>query len=128
MDDQTRLRHIAHVHAVAADIGLEGDAYRDWMEKRTRQRSCKDLTDAELAALAQSLKATRPQWQKVYHLAREIGFSGFDDAGFKTFVKRITKADDPRLLSKPQLRNLIAGLTRWAASKRKRATTPNTDS
>jgi hypothetical protein len=75
--------------------------------------SCGDLDDEALAKLSDGLKATPAQWRMVCGLAREIWPDGIENEGFRTFSKRVTKADDPRTLSKPQVRNLIAGLKRW---------------
>jgi hypothetical protein len=123
MDDQTRHRHLARVHLVAKSEGLdlEGDHYRAWLKRRTGKTSCKDLTDAELSALTDSLKASHQQWWKVGELCEELGWSGFDDERFRAFVKRIYKVDNPGLLAKPQVGGLIAGLSNMAASKRKKA-------
>lgn len=120
-DRPTRHRHLAHIHAATKAAGLEGDDYRAWLKKRTGRESCDDLTDAELAALCDWLKGTPAQFRKVYALAREIGFTGFDDPGFRTFTERITKETEPRLLSRLQLIYLIAGLQNWLKSKRTHA-------
>lgn len=127
-----RRRHLAHIHAAAQAIGLKPDSqdYRDWIKQRTKVTSCADLSDEALAAFSDSLKGTHEQWLLVGQLIREIGFTGFEDVGFRTFVKRITKVDDPRLLSKPQLRNLIAALSNWNKNRRRKAAakaTPSAD-
>jgi len=124
MDDQTKRKHLAHVHGVARDLDLEpgGDAYRAWLKRRTGCESCKDLTDEQLAALSDALKATHAQWKKAKILILELGYSGFEDQRFCTIVKRVTKEDDARLLSKPQLGKVIGILDKTAADRRKRAT------
>ena len=53
---------------------------------------------------------------------REMGWKGFEDPGFRTFVKRVTKEENPQFLTKKQLSNVIAGLTSWIANRRKQAT------
>jgi hypothetical protein len=109
----------------AKAVGLEGAKYKAWVKRRTRKPSCAELTDAQLQALVDWLKPTRAQWRKVGDLIREIGMSGFEDDGFKTFVQRVTKETDPRLLSRMQVRQLIAGLVGWTNHRRKTgATTP----
>lgn len=122
--DADRRRHTARVHAVAHDIGLDpkSDAYRAWMKRRTGATSCRDLSAAALADLADSLKATLPQWQLVSSQIRELGYVGFEDERFRTIVKRVTKEDDARLLNRIQLGRLAAVLSKSCASaRRKRA-------
>ncbi len=124
MDTQTRQQRLARIHAAAKAVHLEGEDYQAWLDRRTGATSCADLSDAQLDALADWLKATRPQWLKVGALCREMGWTGFEDERFLTFVKRVTKEDNPRLLSRMQLRNLIAGLSNWTKSLRKRGLLP----
>jgi phage gp16-like protein len=125
MDSNTRAARIARVHAAAKAVGLEGDDYKAWLKRRTGHESCRDLTDAQLDELADWLKATQPQWRLVSDLVRQIGWSGFQDPAFLTFVKRVTKEDNPRFLTRMQLRNLIAALLNWVKSLRKRGLLPS---
>lgn len=122
MNHPTRRRHLSHIHAATKAAGLDGNRYRAFLKRRTGRESCDDLTDAELAALCDWLKGTDAQLRKVYALAREIGFTGFADPGFLTITERITKEIEPRLLSRLQLSNLIAGLQNWLKYKRTHAT------
>ena len=127
MDTATRNRHLAHVHATAKALELEGEKYKAWLKRRTGKASCADLSDTELSALVDSLKASLAQWQTVSQLTRELGYSGFEDERFRTIVQRVTKTDDARLLSRPQLGKLTAVLVKAVESRRKRALTPPTD-
>lgn len=120
MSVETRNKHIARVHAVARELGLAGDDYRQWLKRQAGQESCAELTDAELDRLTDELKATLPQWQKAKKLIVEIGYAGFEDPRFLTIVQRVAKKDTPRLLSKQQLRNVIGALSRTLENRRKR--------
>jgi hypothetical protein len=124
MSAQTRKQRLARIHIVAKSVGLEGQKYRSWLERRTGKTSCSDLTDAQLDALADDLKGTRSQWQKLSHLCKTMGWTGFEDPGFLTFVKRTTGEDEPRLLSRPELSNLIVGLEKWIENLRQRGDLP----
>ncbi len=122
--DPDRRRHTARIHAGARDIGLDPKSpeYRAWLKRRTDATSCRDLSAAALADLADSLKATLPQWQLVSGQIRELGYAGFEDDRFRTIVKRVTKADDARLLNRVQLGRLAAVLSKSCESaRRKRA-------
>ena len=124
MSTTPRNRHLARIHTATKAVGLDGDKYKTWLKKRTGKESCKDLTDAQLADLVEWLRPTDAQWWKVKALIREIGLSGFEDEGYKTFVRRVTKEDDPRLLSRLQVHNLIAGLVSWANHRRQAGPVP----
>ena len=118
MSTTPRNRNLARIHTATKAVGLEGDKYKEWLKKRTGKESCKDLTDEQLSDLVEWLRPTDAQWWKVKALIREIGLTGFADEGYKTFVRRVTKEDNPALLSRLQVHNLIAGLVRWADHRR----------
>lgn len=127
-----RGKALAMVHIAAKHQGLEPGSkeYRAWLEGLTDARSCSDLTDAQLIALAGKLKQAgltdrkplggtgidRPsaaQWRKLETLARQVGFANTLDAGFATWVKRVTGLDSPRFLTAQACSDAIYGLVRW---------------
>lgn len=124
MASTPRNRNLARIHTATKAVGLEDDKYKAWLKKRTGKESCKDLTDAQLADLVEWLRPTDAQWWKVKALIHEIGLSGFADEGYKTFVRRVTKEDNPALLSRLQVHNLIAGLVGWANHRRQAGPVP----
>jgi hypothetical protein len=124
MNTDTRNRNLARVHIATDAVGLKGEKYQAWLKRRTGKESCADLTDAQLSKLVDWLKPTRAQWQMVGSLAREIGLSGFEDEGFRTFVLRVTKEADPHLLTRLQMPGLIAGLKGWAKHRRQAGPPP----
>ncbi len=114
-----RARHLAYIHEQARVFKLDpkGPDYRAWLKRRCGVESCKALDDAALARLADSLKATGPQWQRAHRLALALGFHGFDDEGFKTFMVKITKETERWHLSRQQLSNLMIAMQRWLDHK-----------
>lgn len=108
--------------------------YRDWLERKTGQRSCKGLTFAQLGELYDELRlggwlvdrAYRPggrhtdhptdqQWRKLAALTHVMGWDGGLDAHeLKTFVQRTTGLAGTRFLTKPTISNVITGLEKWA--------------
>lgn len=138
----TRAKSLAMVHIAAKGLGIEqgSEDYRAWLHGLSGARSCRDLNDAQLASLAGKLKQQgltdrkplggtgidRPsaaQWRKLETLARQVGFANLQDAGFATWVKRVTGLDSPRFITKPACRDLIVGLERWLTHRTKNSET-----
>ncbi|MBP8197644.1 MAG: DUF1018 domain-containing protein [Chromatiaceae bacterium] len=119
----TRSRHLAFVHAQAKlfDLDPKSEAYRTWLKRRTGTTSCRDLDDAALATLADSLKATGPQWHRCYQLARALGFSSLEDVGFLKFMTKITKETERWHLSRRQLSHLLIALQKWLDHRTRQA-------
>jgi hypothetical protein len=124
------------VHIAAKNQGLEqgGEDYRAWLQGLSGARSCSDLTDAQLFALADKLKQagltdrkplggtgidrpSRAQWRKLETLARQVGYKNILDEGFATWIKRVTHLDSPRFLTAETCSDAIVGLERWLAYK-----------
>ncbi len=116
----TRNRRLARVHAATGAVGIEGQNYQAWLKRRTGKTSCADLDDSQLTDVTDSLKPTTAQWRRVLDLCAELGLSGFEDDRFQAFVKRITKVEDSRLLSRLQLRKLIYALGQWVKCQRQK--------
>ena len=135
---------IAMVHMGPKRLGMDEATRRAWMEKHTGKRSSKDCTDAELSRLCDLLRAagaldddrplgkadtggkgldrpTRAQWIKLKVLCEQRGWPrGIDDPSFSVFVRRIAKVDNPRFLTKNDVRAVILGLERWIEHDRKK--------
>lgn len=119
-----RARHLAFVHRQAVHVlklDTKSDSYRAWLKRRTGAESCRDLDDAALAALADSLKPTRNQWRRCYRLATAIGFTDLNDAGFLTFMAKITGETQRWHLSRQQLNHLLIALGKWLEHRTKQA-------
>lgn len=130
----TRHKLLAQVHLGAKRKGMDDDTYRDWLERETGQRSCKQLTDTQLSALVQELRGagalddappgtvgrpdrpTRPQWARLGTACRALGWSGTADPRFAAFVKRTARVDHPRFLDRKGASKVITGLEAWARS------------
>lgn len=135
----------AMIHLGTKRLDMDEDTRRAWMEKHTGKRSCTDCTDAELSRLCDLLRRagalddgkplgrvdrggqgegdrpSRAQWKKCAVLCKARGWSkGIDDPGFATFVKRITKVDNPRFLTQTGIRNVIVGLERWIENDKRK--------
>lgn len=134
-----RSKALAMVHIAAKNQCLEqkSEEYRSWLQGLTGARSCSDLTDALLIALADKLKQAgltdrkplggtgidRPsaaQWRKLETLARQVGFANTLDTGFATWIKRVTHLDSPRFLTKETCKDAIVGLERWLDYRNKK--------
>lgn len=74
-------------------------AYRDWLAMRTGQRSCKGLTELQLAALCKALN-----WQ-----------GGLDDPALDRFCQRTAHVSKARFLTKGLISQVITGLEKWIA-------------
>ena len=120
-----------HIAAAHLDIKSHSEEYRDWLESVSGARSCKDLADNQLAAVVATLKQkglllnkptgsapnrpTNAQWAKVEALARQLPLRGAKTPHFAAWVKKVTKLESPRFLTKATMRDVIAGLERWVA-------------
>lgn len=138
-----RHKLMAMVHIAAQHLGIEhGSAeYRAWLEKLAGKSSCKELTDKQLNDLVNQLKQqvclerkttgsapnrpTQIQWRKMEILARRLGFGNAMTPQFTAFVKRVTKLESPRFLTRKTISNVIIGLEKWLEYKKKRETTKN---
>jgi|GEM_PF-659538 len=138
-----RHKLMAMVHIAAQHLGIEhGSAeYRTWLEKLAGKPSCKELTDKQLNDLVNQLKQqgclerkttgsapnrpTQIQWRKMEILARRLGFGNAMTPQFVAFVKRVTKLESPRFLTRKTISNVIIGLEKWLEYKKKREATKN---
>lgn len=134
------LRHklIAMIHIAAQHLDIErGSAeYRAWLQKLTGKFSCKDLTDKQLNDLVNQLKQqgslerkatgsapnrpTQTQWRKMETLSRQLGFENVMVPQFAAFVKRITKLESPRFLTRQSISKVIIGLEKWLEYKKQK--------
>lgn len=118
---------------------FDNDEYRNYLGITIGKTSCKDLTDDELRFLVRELRdqgylqdspafkkrlggstSRQPsnlQWAKLAAMAKEIGWSGLDDAALDAFVKRTVKVERARWLTRDNIRQVILGLERWIATK-----------
>lgn len=144
MKTMNRNTYYALIHAgfnayITAKTGValvrgELDAqYRNWLEERTGQRSCKPLTYAQLTCLVNELKAggwlknsrnykpggsapgrpTEQQWRKLAALSHERGWQGLDSPSLNTFVQRTVGLAGTRFLTKSTISAVISGLEKW---------------
>ncbi|WP_417883058.1 regulatory protein GemA [Vibrio rumoiensis] len=118
---------------------FDDDEYRNYLGITTGKTSCKDLSDDELRLLVRELKAqgylqdspafkkrlggsssrqpSNLQWAKLAAMAKEMGWSGLNDAALDAFVKRTVKVERARWLTRDNIRQVIVGLERWLAQK-----------
>ena len=133
-----RHKLMAMVHIAAQQLNIEHGSieYRAWLQNLTGKQSCKDLTDEQLRELIASLrqrgclerKATgsasnRPtqiQWSKMEILARRLGFGNAMTPQFAAFVKRVTKLESPRFLTRQSISKVIIGLEKWLEYKKQK--------
>ena len=108
-------------------------AYRDWLAMRTGQRSCKGLTELQLAALVRELKRdgsladyrpggkapdrpTDAQWRKLAALCKALNWQGgLDDPALDRFCQRTAHVSKARFLTKGLISQVITGLEKWIA-------------
>ena len=137
----SRNNFMAMIHIAAAhlDIKNHSEEYRDWLESVSGARSCKELTDDQLAVVVITLKEkgllvkkptgsdpnrpTHAQWAKVETLAKQLPLGGAKSAHFTAWVKKVTGLENPRFLTKASMRDVIAGLERWVAYKKRKSAT-----
>lgn len=136
----TRKSLIAMVHIGKARLGMDEETYRAWLEKRTGKRSCSSLAFDDLARLVAELRAqsalsaptskviggrganrpTEAQWNLARYLSRQIGLEGgIEGQAFASFVKRISKVENPRFLTKEAMQKVLTGLEKWHEQRAK---------
>ena len=131
----SRPKLLAMVHIAAQHLDLEPGSfeYRAWLEKLTGKSSCRDMTDQQLNDLVNQLRQsgylerkttgsapdrpTQVQWRKMETLARQLGLGNTETAQFATFVKRVTKLESPRFLTRKTISDVIVGLEKWLEYK-----------
>ena len=134
-----RYKLMAMVHIAAKNIGFESgsDDYKGWLKNISGAISCKDLRDTQLAATVAILKQqgllenkptgnapdrpTQAQWRKMETLARQLNFGHAMTPKFAAWVKKVTKLESPRFLTKDSISDVIAGLERWIAYEKKKS-------
>ena len=136
---------LAMVHIGAkGQFGDDRTAYEDFLEAHTGKRSCKSLSDRQLDTLvavmrdkgmikAKPVKSTQsrsagggkafdrptePQRRKLAALARDMGWQRLDDPALLQFIKRTTRIEAVRFLSRTQMSQVITGLERWRDQER----------
>ena len=135
---RNKLIAMVHIAAQHLDIDYNSAEYRAWLEKQSGETSCKDLTNEQLSGLVDRLRhqgcfeqrmtgdapnrPTPEQWRKMETLKRQLGFSNKNEAGFVTFVKRVTKLDNPRFLTRQSISKVIVGLEKWVEYEKKQKT------
>lgn len=123
-----------HIAAQHLDISHDSEKYCTWLEQHSGARSCKDLSDIQLSALVHHLRRqgylerkpisnapnppTVAQWRKMETLKRQLGFGCGMTSQFEAFVKRVTKLDNPRFLTREAISMVIIGLEKWLVYKR----------
>ena len=131
-----RRNQLSMLHLGAKNMGWDEDTRRAWMDKLVGQRSGKDCTDAELDRLCTEMRRlgaldngrplgradaggrgegrpSRAQLIALKTAAKKLGFSGIDDPGLTTFVRKVAKVDSPRFLTARQISHVLVGLERW---------------
>jgi phage gp16-like protein len=130
---------LAKVHVAKKQLRLDDDTYRDLLARTTGQRSAAGLTDRQLVAVLDALKAAgwqapaskamgKPHVAKVLALWADMCAQGIprdaSDAALTSFVKRMTGIDRIEWLTVPPASKVIEGLKAWRArelSRRERA-------
>lgn len=112
--------------------------YRDWLQGKTGQRSCKNCTDAQLTSLKRFLiqkgalnqanpktgkshylsgrgknRPTQSQQKKLMALALDRNWDGIECPQMQGFIKRTTGVENLRFLTRKQMSDVISGLEKW---------------
>ena len=118
---------LAKVHVLAKQSGLEGDTYRDFLERETGARSASALSDKQLAHVCELMSRKpgavaaaasgpyaaklRALWLSAHHLG--IAKSKTDEA-MLAFIKRQTGIESTRfLINAADANKAIEGLKAW---------------
>jgi Protein of unknown function (DUF1018) len=141
-NNRNNLMAMIHIAAANLDIKSHSEEYRDWLESVSGSRSCKNLADDQLAAVVARLKQkglllnkptgsapnrpTNAQWAKVEILAKQLPLESVKTPHFAAWVKKVTKLESPRFLTKTTMRDVIAGLERWLAYEKRKLAKPAT--
>lgn len=133
----TRRRQLLGIaHLGAAQLGFDDEFRRLLQEQATGHASCRDMSDRELLSWCWHLKKlgatigipapmpsrapwrpTATQMAEIERLALAFGWNGLEDPRFLIFMRRTTKIDAVRFLTKWQATALIVGLRRWLKRK-----------
>ena len=73
-------------------------------------------------------RPTEPQRRKLAALARDMGWQGLDDPALLQFIKRTTRIEAVRFLSRTQMSQVITGLERWRDQERVKYAVPTLQS
>lgn len=135
-----RNKLIAKIKIGQANLKLDDDTYRDFLELHGGKRSCADLAEAALTKVASAMEAqgafktkktgrvyrqggagpgrpTAPQIRKLAALARDRGWDGLEDPCLIAFITRTAGVDDPRFLTRAAMTDVITGLEKWRAGE-----------
>ena len=122
---------IAKIKVGAKNLRLDDATYRDFLALHGGgKRSCADMSDAKLKAVANALEAkgaypdntkggagddrpTDAQRRKLAALARDRGWDGLTDDRLVSFVRRTAGVDELRFLTRAAMSDVITGLERW---------------
>lgn len=133
------LIHKGFALRATAEAGLEltraesESRHRQWLERKTGKRSCRELTNGQLQDLVDELrrggwlensKGWRPggrgesrptdaQWRKLAALSKARGWNGLDAPELARFVLRTAKLSGIRFLTKATISQVITGLEKW---------------
>jgi hypothetical protein len=125
---------IATIHTLAGRVGLEGETYRDFLERETGKRSSKEVTTSQAGSVIERLKALAGQARTRGTVAgletpvgaklRALWIAGYnlgvvrarDDRAMLTFLERQTGVSHLRFLNNPGASaSAIEGLKAWIA-------------
>lgn len=138
-----RRNQLSMLHLGAKNMGWDEDTRRAWMEKLVGKRSGKDCNDMELDRLCTEMRRlgaldngrplgradaggrgegrpSRAQLIALKTAAKKLGFSGIDDPGLATFVRKVGKVDSPRFLTARTVSKVLVGLDSWNEWKQKK--------
>lgn len=125
---------VAKVHIAKKELGMDGVAYRAFLERVTGKNSAGRMTLPELDKVMQEFrslgwkpkmrKARRhikkspvPLIRKVYALWGDMCTEGYVDQpdrdGLRAFVKRMTGVEDPEWMDEPGARIVVEALKSW---------------
>lgn len=134
--DDRRRALLAQAHLGAKQLGLDEDARHAVQAQVTGCGSCRDMSEAQLAALirhyaalgadvrasapraASAEGATRWQLATLERLSFDFGWSGgLDDPQLLAFVRRTAQVERCEWLSRSACSAVISGLQRWMRQK-----------
>lgn len=125
-----RNKLIAKIKIGVKALGLDDDTYRDFLALHGGKRSCANMSETQLKAVADALDAkgaypdqskggngddrpTDAQRRKLAALSRDRGWDGLKDDRLAAFVRRTAGVDGLRFLDRRGMSEVITGLTRW---------------
>jgi len=138
--DERRRAELAAIHIRAAELGIEGAAYREFLRGITGQESAAGLDAAQRGAVLDRLRALgarshrtvanaarpgEPQERLAIALWRDLGGLGvlddLSDNGLRKFARKLTGMDSIQWADALAMNKLIEALKAWRLRAQKKA-------